>query len=452
MTERRARLLLAVLVVVVFGPFVQDLTAQPASRYALTAAIWERHSVNITGYPIDVDLAFGPHGSLRSDKAPGQPLLTVPLFAIARIAGTEPASHRRVEGNLGLWWLTLWSSVIPLAVLVALMHRVATSVGANAPVVGPLAIVFATTIAAFASQLFGHLLAATLLFGAWYVARDAPSQRVVPWATAGVLTGAALVTEYTTAVIGAVLACYVLLRAPRRLLAFAAGTVPGVALLLAYNQAAFGAPWRLSYGTKGESPGVSGVTLPRLHVVRDLLFDERGLLLFTPIVVIAAALAIWLALRPGPARVDAVVALACFGGYFLLQVGWGNAWGGDSPGPRYMIPAIPFLATPLAAGWAKLRTAARTATAWGAFWLAMPVLFGVLIPRDADAFDWWSVRLRDWELVPTTWTMAFGPAGWLFHGATVAAVGFGLARASRAAPTRADQASPAVSSPPEVLA
>lgn len=42
------------------------------------------------------------------------------------------------------------------------------------------------------------------------------------------------------------------------------------------------------------------------------------------------------------------MAAAMLGGYFLLQAGWPNPWGGESPGPRYMIPALPFLAIPLA--------------------------------------------------------------------------------------------------------
>ena len=115
-----SQLCLGLLVLVAFGPIVAGDNAQPASRYSLTAALAEHHTVDLGRYARDlgVDRAIY-RGHLRSDKAPGQPLLAVPVYLVGRALGAQPATHVHVNGDLGLWWETLWSATIPLAVLLA---------------------------------------------------------------------------------------------------------------------------------------------------------------------------------------------------------------------------------------------------------------------------------------------------------------------------------------------
>ena len=71
-------------------------TAQPASRYDLTASLAEHGSVDLTPYRkgLGVDHALYK-GHLRSDKAPGQPLLAVPVYLAGRAIGAESAAHPR---------------------------------------------------------------------------------------------------------------------------------------------------------------------------------------------------------------------------------------------------------------------------------------------------------------------------------------------------------------------
>ena len=45
----------------------------------------------------------------------------------------------------------------------------------------------------------------------------------------------------------------------------------------------------------------------------------------------------------------------------MLCVVWKGTPALEEPGPRYMIPAIPFLAVPLAAAWPKVRRVALVA-------------------------------------------------------------------------------------------
>ncbi|MDQ1519139.1 MAG: hypothetical protein QOI55_212, partial [Actinomycetota bacterium] len=109
-------MLLALATVVVVGPIVADGTAQPSSRYALTAALAEHGTVDIGRYEriLGVDRARY-EGELRSDKAPGQPLLGVPPYLVGRVLGLRSATDMRLRGDLGLWWQTLWTVMLPFA-------------------------------------------------------------------------------------------------------------------------------------------------------------------------------------------------------------------------------------------------------------------------------------------------------------------------------------------------
>src|SRR6267378_7588233 len=122
MTDRHIALLLGLVALVAFGPIVAGDSAQPASRYSLTAALAEHHSVDLGPYRqvLGVDRAVY-RGHLRSDKPPGQPLLAVPPYLIGRAFGAEPATQIHAHGDLGLWWSTLWSATIPFAILLGLM-------------------------------------------------------------------------------------------------------------------------------------------------------------------------------------------------------------------------------------------------------------------------------------------------------------------------------------------
>src|SRR5260370_39675543 len=83
---------IACFTLVTFGPLVPQYHAQPASRYALTGALADHHTIDLQRYDrvLGVDHALY-RGRLRSDKAVGQPLLDVPVYLAARAGGAEPA-------------------------------------------------------------------------------------------------------------------------------------------------------------------------------------------------------------------------------------------------------------------------------------------------------------------------------------------------------------------------
>ncbi len=303
------------------GPIVGRNSAQPASRYALTAALADRHTVDITGYPLGVDRAVYD-GHLRSDKAPGQPVLAVPFYAAARAVGAEAATYKRVTGNLGLWFVTFGTSVLPFAVLLVLMYRSCRRSAREHALAAALAVGFGGMLLSYTVHLFGHVLGATLAFGAWYVLESDPGDRR-RLAGAGALLGAAVCVEYHAAIVAVALTIYVLARARRRVGWLMLGAAPFAAALGWYQWRAFGAPWRLPFGyfagtIEGTTGGgyktpnsLLGVKIPGLHGFAVVLTGPHGLLQNAPLVILAIGAALSVAWSgTGAIRRNSLLALA----------------------------------------------------------------------------------------------------------------------------------------------
>jgi hypothetical protein len=216
----------------------------------------------------------------------------------------------------------------------------------------------------FSTLLFAHVLATCLVFASFVLLfRSGRPTRLA--ALAGLAAGLAVACDLPLAVPAVLLFLYAAARAPRveRAAAFAAGGIIGLTPLLAFNAWAFGSPFHLPYSGAALNPGAGGRELtpgqhgfftlaaPRPRIALELLFSGKGLFVLAPVLTLAVVGAILLYRRRF--RAEAVLVAAMLVVELAWNSGRGNgdvatALGGWVPGPRFLIPTLPFLAFALA--------------------------------------------------------------------------------------------------------
>ncbi|MDZ7734149.1 MAG: hypothetical protein U5R31_14730 [Acidimicrobiia bacterium] len=417
------------------GPYVQDWSAQPASRFSLTAALVEQRSIRIDEYregtvPIDrVELG----DELYSDKAPGQPFYAAPFYAVGRLAGLEEGTILRTEENLGVWWMTLWSSVIPMAALVILMYEAARRFYSRTAVAAALALWAGTLWLVLSATLYGHALATVLAFGGWMVLADR-----TPTASraffAGLLVGASVLTEYPMVIVVAALGGYLVAkRAYAKLPWYVLGGVPPALLLVWYQVTAFGDPLRNPYAAKADK-GASHVSAnpPEPDTFIRVVLGNRGLV-FTAIVLVGAVATFWLIRRRLPGREH-----ACGGRRGLRRISAPPERVAEPLGWRGSRTPLPHARGSVARRAGRGRVVAIPTTLPGRhrhrcrLHDARPGQRSSHSPRN-DLLPWYVDMIRDEGFTPTIFTIAIGPFGWLFHLALLGATVFHLVRVRTAA-------------------
>lgn len=359
-------LLVVAAVLVVCVPIIEVLMGHQGSRMAFTAALADGQTLVIEHwkYLLTADFAVRD-GVMLSDKAPGQPFLMVPIYLIGKAIGLPAIDPDLVApkyyGNLTLWWLSTWTSAIPAAILAALMRRVATKVtgDARAGLAAAITMAFSTLLLPFANLLFGHVLAACLAYAAWALAdggtEDPANISLARLTWAGALGGLAVLVEYTSAIVVIILGIQILATNARNLWGYVVGGLPFAVALGLYNWVAWGSPLAFSYSNSGHfaghhARGLFGIQLPNPGLTLQVLIGERGLFLMTPIC-LAGFFGLCLLLRDSRTRRVAAVSLLIFFAFVFVQGGWSSVTAGASPGPRYVVPALPFLAIGVARFW-----------------------------------------------------------------------------------------------------
>lgn len=379
---------LAVLIIPVFPHFVSP---NELSRWLLDASIVENGTIEVTRLapllgPSFEDLsAVG--GRLYSNKAPGTNLLSLPGYLAARLFTTQLRPLLTAE--------RLAAATLPLVLLAFLFIRLGKrrQIDDDRCRVVVWILLFATPLFAYGLLLFSHALVASALFAAWYFLHEEPRDLL-----AGALLGLAVAAEYPI-VVPAVILVAPLVRS-RRILAVIAGGAPFAIALGAYHTIAFGGPLRNPYPfskvpeyQEFSTGGMFGIHLPSLTTAMRLLGDPTyGLFVFAPVLILAIPAmrtarsrmtpAAWWTLLLAPLSL-----LVLYAGYPFWHGGW-------NVGPRYLMPAVPFLTAPLLfaaprKGWqiAEGVTAGASALATTLTTLVFPFVPG------AFAFPWMSLAL-----------------------------------------------------------
>jgi hypothetical protein len=343
---RREALLLALVAAATLAS-VYPVDSQDVSRLCLSQALVHLHVSNDSclGSPYARDRAIY-HGHLYSDKAPGMSVIELP----AAVAVGLPSAVSWPYVDLRLWAVRVLSGGIVFILCAFLVGRISEGIAPGYGGASLVAFGLGTLVAPLAAANFEHITAGTLGLAAFALAwRRRPL-------LAGLAAGAAVDVAYEAGILVVILAAYVALRGRRSLLAYLYGLVPAALLLGAYDWAAFGAPWRISYRytTKefaaSQAGGFFGVHLPYRHAIDVVFVGDSGILRLTPVVVAAALGLVLLGRR---FRAEALVCAAVTLAFVVLDCGYYDPLGGLSPGPRFLVPALPFLALGLGPAFAR---------------------------------------------------------------------------------------------------
>lgn len=412
-----------------FGFLVQPTGDNQKAHYALVRALAE-------GRPTVDEVRTNPSlrtidvtergGHLYAAKSPGLAMYSLPAYFALKKLGVETTGDTT---NI-LWALHLWAAAIPALVLLLLVRRLGDDVAPGRGIAAAVTLGVATLVLPFATLFFSHLLAAVLAFGAfavlWSERKHAPSLTLV--ATAGLLVGLAVTVENSAVIPAAVLGVYALVRAGRlrRAAAFVLGFVVGIAPTLLFNWWAFGSPLQTPY-EGWHAPGEAvpetafGFVLPTVHSILIILLYPTGIILLT-----AGIAGVLLLLRSH--RTEAIVILSIAAAFVLANAASPELLGGASPGPRYLTPALPFLALGLALAFDRFPGQAVGLAVAGA-----TMLGAATITSPLGAFDQHVIqRLRSHSVVETVFDLVGIHSGFttvLF----VLAVALSMAAAARAA-------------------
>jgi hypothetical protein len=387
-------------------------------------------------------------GHYYAAKAPGLALYSLPPWLVLeQIPQIGDARDRAV------WALNFWACVLPAVLIFLLVRAVGDRLAPGMGLMSALALGLGTMVLPFATMYFSHIPAAAGSFAAFALLvheRDGLSRSGAgqagasalgrlrrahagrPWAlfAAGLLAGLAVVFEYPTALIGLVLAGYVLSMVPRlvRGVVYAAGVVVGVLPLIAYHWLVYGSPFHTPYddvvavpGTSGHDvvgpngEGLLGVTTPSFSDAVSLLVDDdRGLLVLSPLVLagVVGLVLIWRAGR----RAESLTCLTIGAGFLVYNSGYtpvfGGIFGGGSPGPRLLIAALPFLMLGVGAVFRRAPLAViALLVASTAIFAAATVTYPRIGEEGTGPWTWWDY-VRESTFIDTLATEVGGLSGW----------------------------------------
>ena len=354
-----------------------ELNPNSATRMFAAISLVEDGDATIDEFaPLTIDKAsFASHAYL--DKAPGMTLMALPAVWIAdTVTGTRAAAfgnapagadferylrlRTRIAAATGPALLTALAAVLLFDLAAGLTGSAAAALFAA------LGYALGTPIWGWSTTLLGHAVVADCygiaLWAIWRGSRPG-ADGAWPAALAGAALGWAVVVEHQ-AVLAALpivgWALWLLRDRPDRLrlagVAIGAGVLALLPLAL-YNLVAFGTPFRVGYsgvvGWEGMHQGLFGLGWPRPWVMQAVLFSFQVGLVWVAPVLLLAPLGLWYWLRRPAMRPVALTATLSALIVLLVNAAYVYWNGGNTTGPRFLIPALAPLALGLAAEWMR---------------------------------------------------------------------------------------------------
>ncbi len=342
-------------------------------------------------------------GHFHPAKAPGGAFIALPayfmLYHVERIFGADPDNWWTLTVNA---WLTSVFSVGLISALgTVLFFRLALELSggrALESLLTALTFAFGTMFFPYGTTLYEHNVIAVALLTSFYllfrVKEPIPStvsglskNRLRMYIfLAGLCAGYAAITNYIMAVVGVLLGCYLIfgVREKGAWKWFGLGVLGPFLLLCAYNVACFSSPFTTNYQYEnpafktGSNAFLDIFLWPQWDVLFMVLFSPyRGLFITAPVLLLSVfGLSKWF--KAGKLRAEAwlIVSILAF---FLLFISTFNGWhGGWAVGPRYLVPALPFLSLTVIEGF---RYFFRTACVIAVLSIAVNLLVTAVDPQ-----------------------------------------------------------------------
>jgi hypothetical protein len=359
--KRRLALAAILLVGLASATMIQSFSWNQTSHYDLIRTLYDGKTT-IDQYQANTGDKAYYKGHYYSARAPGLALFSLPFYDALNIVGAESWTDAHVAppdhpGDEMIYLIGLWGNVLPGLLLLALVWRVADRYEPGYGVAAAVVLGLGTMVLPFSQLLFSHMFTTFLCFAAFWLMlyeREGPPSALL-LALAGLAMGYAFSSEYPTFFAAIVLGLFGLSRRDslnplgvlRRGGAYVVGGLVGIVPLLLYNHYAFHSWTHLAYSDiPRQQQGFFGIGAPSLRVLATLLFDSRGLLTISP-VLIMGALGTVLLYRRGK-RAEALTITGICLCYLFYNSGYYLPFGGGFMAPRFLDTLLPFLAFPVA--------------------------------------------------------------------------------------------------------
>ncbi len=304
------------------------------------------------GRPNTIDWARNPkHNSkaLYSNKAPGVAMLGIPVYWILyHLEVAMQIKPTAVEATyVNSYLINLVVTVLPIAIsavffYLILLRFILPKLPFQACVL-TISLYFGTLLLPFSTQLWGHSTATAFAVMALYFALHDDSKSAI---ASGLLLGLAVLCDYSITIILIGVAVFIGRRSVRQLVFWVLGGLPFAVIHAVYHLSCFGS---LLPATSFNNPQFHNAEMtggmfggPSLEAIWGLSFSPyRGLFNYMPALLgVLLAIALFNRLRRKPMYWMAIFVVVAF---FLMNASFNGWHGGMSTGPRYLIPALPFV-------------------------------------------------------------------------------------------------------------
>jgi hypothetical protein len=361
----------------------------------------EQGVILVTGIAASGDVAFR-RGHFYPSKAPGTTMIAVPayflIYHIEQLAGLNPDHWKVLTFNA---WLTSVLSVgLISAIGCVLFFRLVLYLSQGKILSSALttfALGFGSMFFSCSTMLQEQSLVATELLASFYLLRRAKMlegdhnfgevDRTQSTAcVSGICLGLGCISNYMVVIVPAAFLLYVVsqIRDKRAWMAFGIGMLGPISFIAVYQFACFGTAFTTGYNSEMNpdfrtASGFFGLfTTPQWDALLALLFSPfRGLFFSSPILLLGV-LGLWHMFRTPRLKADAWLFIAVavvFLVFNICYISWDSGW---ATGPRYLAPALPFLAAPTVFGFTRFF---KTACALLVVSIAINLLFTAVDPQ-----------------------------------------------------------------------